>query len=1054
MASNRRDAKFCRVCGYPLLGLPAELSPTAAAAQPIGASDERDLDPSGVEGERKQVTVLFADIKGSMELIAFRDPEDARKILDPVLDSMMTAVNSFGGTVNRSSGDGIMALFGAPTALEDHALRACQAALRIQDLLRRLVSENRWGPNVDVNVRVGLNSGEVIVHHIQNQLRVDYSATGHAVHLAARMEQLARPGTILISESTFKACPGMLDVTPLGYMPVKGLPEAQRVFELNGVSATATRLEMAERAGVLSRFVNRETERAVLDRAAQKALQGRGQVVALVGEPGVGKSRLTYELSNTEWAGQFFRQDARALSYGSRSAFMPIIALLRSYMGIRLGDPASDIVDRVSQKLKELDADSGEAQPALLWLLGVTGYSEEWEALDPQIKRERLLAALKRLFISQSRTRPLLLLFEDLHWADVESQAMLDVLVDAIPSERILLVVTYRDEYAHEWSNRPHYALINVSPLAPSSAGEFLDDLLGSDASLVPLKVALAARTAGNPFFLEESVRALVETGAVGAGTYRVEKPVADVDIAPSVQAVLAARIDRLPAEDKRLLQAASVIGQDVPFDVLKEVVGIEPSELDNILARLQLANFLDKGKTLPLTYAFKHALTHDVAYASLLREQRKLIHSRALHAVERVYAGHLGEQLEILARHAQRAEVWDKAIAYLRQAGNASARRSSFKEAELWYRSAIEAWNHLPESRAKSELGFDLRMDLYIPVLTYGDITPVFEVLESAENLAAAIPDNDRLSRVAGCLGQACWWIADYPRALELAKRALSFGPEGRALMTLAWTKSALGDFKGAKKHLEDLLALERAVPIGEAVRNGRPSTTVMALVWIVSCRGELGEFEEAIADAREAVRIAEEIDQPWSRAGAYYALGTILLRRRRFTEAIAVLEDGQRLCSEYLIPGWATTTGWILGYAYALNGEPRRGADLLEQVVRDSTATRCNTRLSLRIAYLAEAELLDGKADRAAELAGQALQLAATYGERPAEGHVRRLLGDIVWRANADEAAAAGQYEQALAIAREYSMAPLEAQCMDGLRRLRARRGSGLEQPAAGDN
>ena len=207
-------------------------------------------------------------------------------------NSMMTAVNSFGGTVTRSSGDGIMALFGAPTALEDHALRACQAALRIQDLVRRLVSENRWGPNVDVNVRVGLNSGEVIVHHIQNQLRVDYSATGHAVHLAARMEQLARPGTILISELTFKACQKTLDVTPLGYMPVKGLPEAQRVFELNGVSATATRLEMAERAGVLSHFVNRDTERAVLDRAAREALQGRGQVVALVGEPGVGKSRL------------------------------------------------------------------------------------------------------------------------------------------------------------------------------------------------------------------------------------------------------------------------------------------------------------------------------------------------------------------------------------------------------------------------------------------------------------------------------------------------------------------------------------------------------------------------------------------------------------------------------------------------------------------------------------------------------------------------------------------------------------------------------------------
>lgn len=1047
LANNRRGAKFCRLCGYPLLGISAELSLVPTPSEDIGP------EASGVEGERKHVTVLFADIKGSMELIAFRDPEDARQILDPVLEAMNTAVQSFGGTVNRSSGDGIMALFGAPTALEDHALCGCQAALRIQELVRTLAASNRWAQDVSVNVRVGLNSGEVIVHHIQNEVRVDYSATGHAVHLAARMEQIAQPGTILISESTYRACPGMLDVRPLGFMPIKGLPEALLVFELNGVRSTATRLEAAQQAGVLSRFVGRGADLLTLERAAHEALQGKGQVVGLMGEPGVGKSRLAYEFASSESASLFYRLEARALSYGSRSAFMPIIALLRSYMGVQRGDPAGDIIHRVSQKLKELDVDSAEALPALLWLLGVTGYSEEWEALDPQVKRERMLGAFRRLLVGQSKAKPLLLLFEDLHWVDAETQAVLDVLVDAVAPERFLLVLTYRDEYVRRWSGRPYYSQIDIEPLARSSAAELLSDLLGADASLAPLKEALAVRTEGNPLFLEESVRALLETGVVGGeDTYRVQKPVTEVEVAPSIQAVLAARIDRLPAEDKRLLQAASVVGQDIPFEVLKQTVSIAPEELDESVARLRLANFLDEARTLPLTYTFKHALTHEVAYASLLREQRKLIHSRALHAVERVYADHLPEQLEILARHAQRAEVWDKAVQYLRQAGNSAARRSAFKEAEHWHRSAIEAWGHLPDGHGKSELGFDVRMELYVSVLTFGDITPVFEVLEAAEALAVSIADDERVARVCGCLAQAYWWIADYPKAVALAQRALSVIRESRALMTLAWTTSALGDLKAALKYLEEVLTIMRPLPTAVLVRDGRPSSTVMALVWITICRGELGEIEEGLAHAREAVRIAEEIDQPWSRVAASYALGTILIKRGSFLEAIAVLEQGQRLCREYLIPGWAMTTGWMLGYAYALNGEPRRGALILEGVVRASRATRCNTRLSTRLAYLAEAELMDGNAGRASELAQEALELAARYGEQPAESNVRRLLGDIAWQANGDEAAARAQYEQALAIARRHSMRPLEAQCLDGLRNLRGKFGGSLEESAAG--
>src|SRR5262245_1314787 len=344
LGANRLGAKFCRLCGFTLLGAPTEQSLVPARPSQLGT-------PPGLEAERKQLTVLFADIKGSMELIAFRDPEDAQQILDPVVGSMMTAVHSFGGTVNRVMGDGIMALFGAPVAQEDHALRACRAALQIQELAPRLARAKHLEPDdVDINVRVGLNSGEVVFHYIHNAQQIDYSVTGHSVHLAARMEQLARPGTILISESTLSACAGMLDVTPLGFVPVKGLDKSQRVFELNGVRHRETRLEIAGRAGTLSRFVGRYAERSVLEEAAQHALRGVGRVVALVGEPGVGKSRLAYEFVHSKQGSAFFRLEARALSYATRSAFMPIVTMLRSYLGIHRGDSSSETVESVLRK--------------------------------------------------------------------------------------------------------------------------------------------------------------------------------------------------------------------------------------------------------------------------------------------------------------------------------------------------------------------------------------------------------------------------------------------------------------------------------------------------------------------------------------------------------------------------------------------------------------------------------------------------------------------------------------------------------------------------------
>ena len=437
------------------------------------------------------------------------------------------------------------------------------------------------------------------------------------------------------------------------------------------------------------------------------------------------------------------------------------------------------------------------------------------------------------------------------------------------PTAAILLLLTYRPEYESSWS-RDVYTTIPVKPLPRDVAEAFVESLLGVDPSLSPVKRALAARTDGNPFFLEESVRALEERGQFVNinGRLSLGRPIEEIDLAPSIQAVIAARMDQLALDDKRVLQAASVIGKDIPLEILHEVVDVPQQELDRSLKRLGKAAFLDIASVSPPSHTFKHVLTHEVAYASLLRGQRKLLHAKSLEAIERLYSERLAENLESLARHALHGENWKKAVTYLRQAGVAAAMRSSFGDAEAWQRSAIKTLDREPESREKAELGIDLRFDLYTAILAGGDHTPIFGVLEDAERLAVSLCDEKRLARIYAYLSMAWWWVADYSRARELAHRALrmaqKFDQDGLmelsiALLALAWPLLAVGEFDDARKRLEQIVAIARVTPSRRKVNSGLPPATVMASCWLASCHGEVGEFEKGLDCAREAVRLAQ---------------------------------------------------------------------------------------------------------------------------------------------------------------------------------------------------
>src|SRR5215831_3188164 len=877
-------AKFCQQCGEPVASRASAESRFARPETytPKYLAEKILTSKAALEGERKQVTVLFADLKGSMELLADRDPEDARKLVDPVLTLMMDAVHHYEGTVNQVMGDGIMALFGAPLAHEDHAVRACYAALRMQEVVRNHSQELRRAQGVEVQIRVGINSGEVVVRSIGSDLRMDYTAVGQTTHLAARMEQLAAPLTIRVTAGTLQLAEGFLEVTPLGSVPIKGLAEPIEVFELVGAGAARTRLEAAARHG-LTRFVGRTAELEQLRAALDQASLGRGQVVGVVGEPGVGKSRLFWEFTHSYRVRGWLVIESSSVSYGKATSYLPVIDLLRRYFKIQDQDELREIREKVTGKLLTLDRALEPTLPALVALLDVPLDDVAWKALDPAQRRRRTLDALKQLLLREAREQALLLIFEDLHWIDGETQALLDTLVESLPAARLLLLANYRPEYSHGWSSRTYYRQLRIDPLPPESAVELLDALLSLDADFGPLKRILIERTEGNPFYLEESVRTLVETGTLAGerGAYRLTRPVGQLKMPATVQAILAARIDRLTPEAKRLLQAAAVIGKDFTQQLLLAIADAPEHEVRTGLTRLQAAEFLYEVRLFPdLEYTFKHALTHEVTYRGLLGERRRDLHARITEAMERLAAERIAEQSERLAHHALHAELWEKAVTYLHQAGLRAMARGAHREAVPYLEQALGALRHLPETRRRSELAIDIRIDLRNALYPSGNWARMGEYLQEAEMLARSLGDQHRLGRITTLMILQRRATGDHDAAFKFGQEALAIARtlgdrsiELLATLQLGDTHLVRGEYSEAAKLLERNIELNSKL---RAERFGAPAIGSAASQFLLAAAlANLGLFDEAIGHGETAVRIAEEADHPWTLFLGLFNLG-----------------------------------------------------------------------------------------------------------------------------------------------------------------------------------
>ncbi len=1069
---NRSDARFCEECAAPLahpcprcanLILPGAKF-CSQCAHPVGLDGEhraanRFLSPENytprhlaqriltskgeLEGERKQVTVLFADIVGSMEIIADRDPEEAQKFLDPVLDKMLEAVHHYEGMVNRVMGDGIMALFGAPLAHEDHAARACYAALRMQQMISGYAEEVRHTQGINLTIRVGMNSGEIVVSSINNDLYMDYTIVGQTAHLASRMEQMAMPGSILVGPDTAKLVEGFVKTKSLGAMPIKGLGYPVEVYEISDGGSERTRFQAAAWRG-FTPFVGRELEVGQLDQALELARAGHGQVLAVVGEPGMGKSRLIHEFVHSRRTEGCLILETNSASYGHAASYLPVIELLRNYyFKINLGDTTKSIREKVTGKILALDPALHDVIPPVLDLLDALDAGHPFQSLDPLQHRQHTYQAITRLLLSENRVQPIVAVFEDLHWNDSLTLGLLNEIVVNARDARLLLLVSYRPEFQDEWKGRPNYRNLRLEPLETESLAELLQTLLGPDAELESLKSFVHNRAGGNPFFVEELVRTLVDRGVL-EGTrenYRIKKPLSGDEIPPTVQAVLAARIDALQPIEKRLLQEASVIGHDVPLYLLHEISNLDDDELRGILSKLQAAEFLYPTQLFPdLQYSFKHALTHDVAYAGLRNKRRQEMHRRVVHAIETRYAGRISEQVERLADHALRGELPDKAVIYLRQAGTKAADREAYPEALILFERALQALAQLPDSLDTRQKAIDIRFDIRNVLQPLGDRERIASYLREAGQLADQIGDTHRMGWVQCHLTEQFWMLGQYQESTEAGERALAVAeqfsdlplqvmtrlPRGLAHHTRGDYVRAREDFGWTATHLTGNLRGER---FGLFVLPSSFARSFMA--WGLA---ETGNFSEAFNVAEDALRIAQDAEHPFSCGYAYLGLGVVAQRQGNANKALHSFERSLAAGAFADSPVGFAYVSLHLGYALSLAGRASEGIPILEKSIQLAESRGFVARHSLRLAYVSEAYLLSGRSEDALNAATRAVEFARAHGERANEAYSLRMIGEIhLHQGNPGDAKT--WLTRSLALADELGMRPLGANCHNAL-------------------
>jgi class 3 adenylate cyclase/tetratricopeptide (TPR) repeat protein len=1054
---NPASFKFCGQCGSPLRAAAAPspaAPPSTAAASPPG--QEVRITPErppaeAPDGERKTVTALFADIKGSMDLMEELDPEEARALVDPALRLMMNSVHHYDGYIVQSTGDGIFALFGAPIAREDHAHRGLYAALRMQSEMGRYSARLREAGNPPIEIRIGLNTGEVVVRSIRTgDQHTEYTPIGHSTSLAARMQTLAPTGSIAVTEATRKLAAGYFELRPLGPTRVKGVSEPVNVYEVLGLGPLRTRLQISAQRG-LSKFVGRHHEIAQLQRAFGLARAGRGQIVAAVAEAGVGKSRLFHEFKSMA-QGECLVMEAFSVSHGRASAYLPVVELLRDYFRIADDDDERARREKITGKVLALDRKLEDTLPYFFALLRVEDPASALGEMDPAIRRRRTREAIKSLVLRESLNQSLLVIFEDLHWVDAETQGLLDLLADSIGTARILMMVNYRPEYEHHWGSKTYYTQLRLDPLGREIAAEMLTELVGDAAEMHSLKDLIIERTDGNPFFIEEMVQALFDQGVlVREGAVRLVRPLGSIRIPPTVQGILAARIDQLSAADKDLLQMLSVIGKEFPFGLLRRVTSHADDDLSARLGRLQLGEFIYEKPAFPESeYTFKHALTQEVAYNSVLIERRREIHERTAAAIEELFAERLDDHLGELAHHYSASGNAAKAVGYLKLAAEQARARSAYEDGLRYANEALRLLETLPASRERD-------LDEVALHETRGPLLATTQGFASAE-LAACLNRGMELCQRIGegpemfnIMFGLCNFNLARNRlrdAAELAGKILSLSRlmndevrQAAAHSTLGAACLWRGELGAAREHLDQAIAfydrdIARYLPMPMALVV--PSRGQMAWVlWM------LGYADQAQVRSEEALELAHRLGRPFSIAFALMHAIALAHWRRDYSTVRPRAESLMEIARENGFPYWSAVASMIVGRT--LVGEGNHSAGIVR--MREAMATLVETGGELihcqALSLLAEAYLGAREPERGLATIAEALKRIETSDHRLHEAEIWRLRGELITLHGGSAEEAERSLRHALEVARTQRARSLELRGATSLARFLQRRG-----------
>jgi class 3 adenylate cyclase/predicted ATPase len=975
------------------------------------------------DGERKTITALFADLKGSTALIEGLDPEEARALIDPALQLMMEAVHRYDGYVAQALGDGIFALFGAPIAHEDHPQRALYAALRMQDEMRQYSDHVRLKHGAPLSMRIGVNTGEVVVRSIRkDDLHTDYVPVGHSTNLAARMEQMATPGAILISEDTKRLVEGYFALKALGAAAIKGRAEPLNVYEVVGAGPLRTRLQVAARRG-LTRFVGRQTEMEQLDKALELAKAGHGQIVGVMGEPGVGKSRLFYEFKLLSVSGCLVLE-ADSVSHGKATAYLPLIELLKSYFRIESQDDERMRQEKVTGKVLRLDRTLESTLPYLFALLGIEEQPSPLQQMDAQMRRRQTLDALKKLFLRESLNQPLILIFEDLHWIDSETQGLLDTLSEGVASARLLLLVNYRPEYRHEWGTKTYYTQLRLAPFGKQEAEEFLNALLGTAAgaplaaSLQALRRLILEKTDGTPFFMEEIVQELIEQGVLvrdARGGWVVSQLTAALQLPTTVQGVLAARIDRLAAPEKEFLQTLAVLGKEFSWGLVHQVVSRPADELQGLLGRLQTAEFIYEQPAFPeVEYTFKHALTQEVAYNSLLIERRKGLHERTAQAIEALYRERLEEHYSDLAYHYSRSGNTEKAVEYLLRAGQQAVQYSAYVEAISHLSTALELLHTLPDTpeRVQQELALQLSLGIPLQVLKGHAAPEVGQTYSRVLELCGRVGETAPLFPALFGLWRFYFLRPDAQKARDLAEQLLRLAQRGRDPALLLTAHQAvgaslfrLGELRPGHRHLEQGMALyDMHQHRAQALLYGLDPGVICRCIagWTLWC---LGYPEQARQQEQDAVYLAQELAHPFTVA---FALDITMLVHQLRQEGAAVRAQAEALHTlsteqgfVYRVAEATIMRGWVLAAA----GQRKAGLEQMQEGLAAERAMGTEAAAPYFLALQAETYGTMGQPEAGLAVLAEAVMVMQRTGEQWYEAELYRLKGELTLQTSVEK-------------------------------------------------